>query len=159
MLASRTVIASLSLALLMLACDDGGEPDRAQGSSPIEANPASDDQPPEEEDAAEPLAPEPEPPDEIGLPCAVKTLLAARCQGCHGLDAKNGTPLLTREHLLAESKKDATVTVIERALLRVTASEKPMPPVGKGEPLMADELATLRTWFEQGKQAGRCDGP
>ena len=159
MLASRWVIASLSSALLMLACDDGGEPNRAQGSLPIEANPSSDDEPPEEEDDAEPAAPEPEPPDEIGLPCELKTLLATRCQGCHGLDAKNGTPLLTREHLLAESKKDASAKVIERALLRATASDKPMPPVGKGEPLTADELAILRTWLEQGTQAGRCDSP
>jgi hypothetical protein len=49
--------------------------------------------------------------------------------------------------------------VIERGLLRATASEKPMPPLGKGEPLTQDERVLLRGWLEQGAQAGRCDAP
>jgi hypothetical protein len=166
MLANRLVLASCSIALMMLACDDGGEPDRAQGSLPIEAAPDSrnesetDGEPPAAEDDEEPpVTPESEEPDEIGLSCAVKELLVARCQGCHAADAKNGTPLLTRDNLLAEAKKDPTAKVIERVLLRVTATDKPMPPVGKGEPLSADEVSTLRSWFEQGALAGRCDGP
>lgn len=161
MLANHLVIASCCIALLA-ACDDGGGPQRVEQSSSATATPAADDgerakdEPREDEEAAG--EPSSEQPDEVGLPCDVKQLLAERCQGCHAADAKNGTPLMNRENLLAAAKKDATMKVIERVLLRVVASEKPMPPLGKGEPLTAAEVATLRAWFEQGATAGRCDG-
>ncbi len=159
MLANQLVIASCCIALMMMACGEDGGPKPVEQSSSGAAATAPDDEEQaddEEQGDPEPSAPEP---DEIGLSCAVKELLAARCQGCHAADAKNGTPLLTRDDLLAEAKKDPTVKVIERVLVRVTAADKPMPPAGKGEPLTADEVATLRAWFEQGAPAGRCDGP
>lgn len=162
---NRVVFASYGIALLMLACNAGGAPDRAEAISAVDTSPAPDS--PEQADGDEqavdgdeaPATPEPVQPDAVGLPCTLKALLATRCQGCHAADAKNGTPLLTRDNLLAVSKKDATMKVIERALLRATATEKPMPPVGKGEPLTQDELSILRDWLEQGTQAERCDEP
>jgi uncharacterized membrane protein len=161
----RSLIASYGIALLFVnGCDDGSGPMRSVSTSAVEASPAPDNgesteqAEDEREVPAEVEAPvEPETPDEIGLPCAVKMVLAAHCQGCHGVDAKNGTPLLNRDNLVTVSKKDPTVTVIERALLRVTATEKPMPPLGKGEAPSQEEQKILRDWVEHGSQPGRCD--
>jgi mono/diheme cytochrome c family protein len=162
---NRSMAASYGITLLMFACDGGGGPMRAVSNSEVQTSPPdsesldNEEVDEEAEDDARETVPEPEAeePDAIGLPCDVKAVFLARCQGCHGVDAKNGTPLLTRDNLIALSKKDPTMTVIERVLLRVTAVDKPMPPVGKGEPLTEDELATLRNWSELGSQAARCD--
>jgi mono/diheme cytochrome c family protein len=135
---------------------------RASRSSAARAEPSGEEalageesEAADEEDAGS--EPAPEEADAVGLPCEVKAVFSAHCHACHGLDAKNGTPLLTRDDLLATSKKDPAMTVVERALLRAAASEKPMPPMGKGEPLNEQQLSVIRDWVEQGSEAGRCD--
>ena len=157
--------ASYGITLLMVACGSGDGPMRAVDESAVQTSQPDSDSSGDteseestEKEAAEPDEPAPEEPDAVGLPCGLKSLLSTRCQGCHGVDAKNGTPLLTRDNLLSPSKKDPTLTVIERALLRTTAVDKPMPPAGKGDPLNEEELHVLRDWFEHGAEAARCDG-
>jgi mono/diheme cytochrome c family protein len=163
----RSKAVPYGITLLMMACDGGAGPMRAENTSAVETSepdgtPMESEGGPEaeEETVAEPAQAEPaapEEPDAIGLPCEVKRVLWTRCQGCHGVDAKNGTPLLSRDNLMAISKKDPMLTVIERALMRTTAVDKPMPPTGKGDPLTAEELFALNDWLEHGAQAGRCD--
>lgn len=161
----RSVVVSCGIALLLSACDQGGGPMRAESSSPARAAPPDeesledtpDDEEGEDSDAGEPPTPASEEPDALGLPCDVKAVFAGHCQGCHTADAKNGTPLMTRDDLLAASRKEPGMTVLERALARATASDKPMPPVGKGMALSEEQLSVIRAWADDGSQAGRCD--
>jgi uncharacterized membrane protein len=92
-----------------------------------------------------------------GLPCEIEGLLKMRCQGCHNANAKNGVPLMTHQHLMAPSKVDANVAVWKRAIERMASSERPMPPMGKGQPITEEELAMFEAWVEQGMPAERCE--
>jgi mono/diheme cytochrome c family protein len=96
-------------------------------------------------------------PDAIGLPCDVKAFLATHCQGCHGAEAKNGTPLLTHENLSAGSKKDPTTSVADRMIRRMIETEKPMPPAAKNDRVNSTELAMFLAWVDLGMPKGRCD--
>lgn len=96
-------------------------------------------------------------PVESHLPCEVEAILVTNCQKCHGAAAKNGVPLLTRDNLLAPSPKDPTANVITRVLIRAAALEKPMPPVGKGEPLSEADRAVLESWVAQLSPEGNCE--
>lgn len=96
------------------------------------------------------------PPVPSELPCDVEAILATNCQRCHAEGAKNGTSLITRAHLIAMSKKDPALQVADRVLLRMAETEKPMPPVGKGEPVSEEDRAVLESWVEQGMPAGSC---
>lgn len=98
-----------------------------------------------------------EEPDALGLPCNVKEFLAMNCQRCHGAEAKNGTPLLSRDNLLAVAKKDPNATVVQRALLRMVETEKPMPPAGKGDRVSEANLEMFTAWVDEGMPAGHCD--
>ena len=90
------------------------------------------------------------------LPCNVKAFFAMKCQRCHGPEAKNGTPLMNRGDLMATSKRDTMMSVIERVLLRVSDPEKPMPPMGKGEPASEADIAMLKAWVDSGMTATEC---
>jgi mono/diheme cytochrome c family protein len=91
------------------------------------------------------------------LPCAVEEVLATHCQKCHGATAKNGVPLLTRDNLLKASPKYPTDSVITRVLVRSAATDMPMPPVGKGEPLTEADRAVLENWVNQESPIGTCE--
>lgn len=95
--------------------------------------------------------------DELGLPCDVKQFLQVNCQKCHGAEAKNGTPLLSRDNLMVEAKKDPTVPVVQRMLMRMSATDKPMPPMGKGDPVSEANLEMFTGWVDNGMPAGHCD--
>lgn len=153
---------NLSYVVLLLAsaCGDGD----AVGSvgAPAEINPGEDaivqqdndkDQD-EDSDQDEKVTVEP---DAIGLPCEIKAFLAQHCQGCHGAEAKNGTPLLTHENLLAAAKKDPQLMVAERAALRMVDPEKPMPPAAKNDRISSEDLAKWLNYVDSGMAAGRCD--
>jgi mono/diheme cytochrome c family protein len=123
---------------------DGGAPDEDQGNDEDAHSDEGGDDKQEENDP-------------VALPCDVKEFLARNCQRCHGADAKNGTPLLTRDNLLAVAKRDAAVMVADRVLLRVAETEKPMPPAGKGERVSQKDLEMFTAWVDQGLQPGQCD--
>jgi mono/diheme cytochrome c family protein len=144
---SLSRVGSLSALFILLAggCAESGPAQPSVQDTPIEVADA-----PAEDDNKEV-------PDAVGLPCNVKEFLAMNCQRCHGADAKNGTPLLTRDHLLEMAKKDPNAMVVERMLLRMSASEKPMPPVGKGDPVSAGNLEMFTAWVDEGLPAGHCD--
>lgn len=147
---------------LAAACGDGDSV--ATVGTPAEINPGEDaivqqdndkDQD-EDTDQEEKVAVEP---DAIGLPCEIKSFLTMHCQGCHGAEAKNGTPLLTRENLQAAAKKDPELMVAERAALRMVDAEKPMPPAAKNDRINSDDLAVWMKYLDDGMPAGRCDEP
>ena len=149
MSSSRYRRLSYAVLLIAVACGDGDQL-RQDLEDPSEvAEPG--------EGAIVQEEPEPELPDEIGLPCDVKAFLAKNCQGCHGAEAKNGTPLLTRDNLLTASKKDPMRKVAERMALRMSDKEKPMPPMGKGEPVASADLEMFLAWLDSSMPAGRCD--
>ena len=142
---SRVRTVSFVALFLLAACGDGDP-----------AAPAPQDVAPGE-DAIVQEHPAPVVPDAVGLPCDVKAALATNCARCHGADAKNGTTLLTRDDLLAASKKDPTQMVAERVAVRISDKEKPMPPIGKSEPMSSADYETLMAWLDDGMPAGRCD--
>ena len=88
----------------------------------------------------------------------VRPILAQHCFGCHGpdeatrkgklrLDLKD-TALAAREgkHVIAPGDPDGSL-----AWERITADDdERMPPEGKGEPLTAPQIGTLKSWIEQG---------
>jgi hypothetical protein len=153
---SSSLSQKLSFVVLALAsaCGDGDGVQQGLGD-PAELEPGSDEIVQDDEK----VAPEPEPvvPDEIGLPCDVKAFLALHCQGCHGAEAKNGTSLLTYENLSTAAKKDAAVWVADRALLRMSETEKPMPPASKNDRVTDADLAMFTAWLDDGMPKGRCD--
>ena len=120
---------------------DAGSPEADAGSVEVDAGGG--------DDAGEDMGP--------GLPCEIHALLKSHCQGCHSASAKNGVPLMTRADLTAPSKVDANSPVWKRVIERMASSERPMPPMGKGNPVTEDELATFEAWAESGALAERCD--
>jgi mono/diheme cytochrome c family protein len=142
---------SLIVGLLVSACGDG-DPLHHVVDAPSEIAEPGEDEILQQDDQK--VAVEP---DAIGLPCDVKEFLMLHCQGCHSAEAKNGTPLLTHENLVAMAKKDPALMVGERAILRLMDKEKPMPPVAKNDPISADDLAMLSAWVDADMPAGRCD--
>lgn len=92
-----------------------------------------------------------------GMPCEIEQLLRTRCQGCHSAQAKNGVPLMTLENLMAPAKVDPNVPTYERVAARMASSERPMPPMGKGMPVSAEELALFQAWVDDGAPADGCE--
>ena len=76
----------------------------------------------------------------------VRPILTANCYQCHGPDAESrkGDLRLDRE---ADAK-----SALKEVLARISHSdpEEIMPPVKSGKKLSAAEIATLRSWIEQG---------
>lgn len=145
---------SFAAFLLAAACGDG-DPLRHMDDAPAEVDPGENEIVQEEVPADQPEVAVV--PDAIGLPCDVKAFLALHCQGCHSAEAKNGTPLLTRENLVAASKKDPTLMVGERAIMRMIDAEKPMPPAAKNDRIVQADLEMFSGWLMAEMPAGRCD--
>ena len=90
------------------------------------------------------------------LPCEVADVLG-NCSACHATaKPSGGVSLRSRADLLAPSPSDSSVTVADRALLRMQDSASPMPPAGQ---LPAADIATFEGWINDGMPAGNCDGP
>src|SRR5262245_1006994 len=89
----------------------------------------------------------------------VRPILRANCFQCHGEeDQHEGSLDLRLVRLISKGGDSGPVIVPGKPddsliVQRLTAGE--MPPEGKGKPLSAKELETIRTWIEQGaKTAG-----
>jgi mono/diheme cytochrome c family protein len=148
----------------------GGEADAGENEEEIDAGPADSEDATAEDTTAEDTTAEDAAVEvdaaseadaatsmpEVGLPCDVQAFFASKCQRCHGPEAKNGTPLMNRANLMATSMRDPSMEVIERVLVRISDQEKPMPPMGKGEPASEDEIAMLKAWVEGGSVAAEC---
>ncbi len=93
--------------------------------------------------------------DQSGVPCDVATVLVNKCLSCHGAKPSGGAPMpmVTYEELTAPSKADATKTVIERSVIRMSDAASPMPP--SATPNAAD-IAVLQTWIDAGTPKGDC---
>jgi hypothetical protein len=91
------------------------------------------------------------------LPCEIRDLLKMHCQGCHSAQSKTGVSLMTYANLMAPTKSDPTIVVWKRALERMSSSDRPMPPSGKGTPVSADEVAAFAAWVDQGVPAEQCE--
>lgn len=94
-------------------------------------------------------------PKTISFASDVKPILEKRCHDCHlGGGSKGGFNMDTRDNALAAGRHGARIVAgdssASRLILHVAQdpSVKRMPP--KGEPLSADEVATLKVWIDQG---------
>ena len=99
------------------------------------------------------------PPATGTLPCAVQTLLQARCASCHGTTKAGGAPstLVSYADLLKKSLEDPAVTEAEQSLRRMRDTAFPMPPAPAASPT-AQEIATLQDWINAGYPTGSCAG-
>ncbi|MCH2160901.1 MAG: PSD1 and planctomycete cytochrome C domain-containing protein [Phycisphaerales bacterium] len=87
--------------------------------------------------------------------------ILARCLPCHGPDAEAREAELslhTHDGATASRRRGAAIVVgdpeASSLIARVSASSDRdrMPPPGRGEPLTATEIETLRAWIEAGAQ-------
>jgi hypothetical protein len=89
----------------------------------------------------------------------VRPILKAHCFQCHGEeDEKEGSLDLRLARLMTKGGDSGPAIVAGKAaesllLQRLTAGE--MPPEGKGKPLAAKQISTIRTWIEQGAKTAR----
>ena len=96
----------------------------------------------------------------------LRPLLAARCQACHGgLDQQAGLRLDTAA-LMAKGGESGPAVVKgdpdASLILARVADQDPatrMPPEGEGEPLTAEEIASLRAWIAAGCPAPADEQP
>lgn len=85
---------------------------------------------------------------------AVQPIVAQRCAKCHVEESKGQYSLDSLESALAGGKNGAAVVVPgngEGSLLYqmvAGTAEKRMPP--KGEPLSAEDVATIKRWIDSG---------
>ena len=94
------------------------------------------------------------------LPCAVASVLQAKCQSCHGPTPLFGAPmsLVTYADTQAAAQSNPALKVWDRMRTRVHAGTMPMPPVGQPS-LTTAELAALDAWFGASAPAGQpCGG-
>ncbi|HET9318751.1 MAG TPA: DUF1549 domain-containing protein, partial [Bryobacteraceae bacterium] len=96
-------------------------------------------------------------PAKIDFSRDVQPIFASRCQGCHGAQQQMAGLRLDSGDAILKGASDGVViqpgkSAESKLIERVTSSKKGfgMPPVG--EPLTADQIATLRTWIDQGAQ-------
>ncbi len=97
----------------------------------------------------------PEPPQTIAFDWDVKPLFAAHCVSCHGPEKQKGGLRLDRKADALKGGDSGAALVpgkpAESPLLRLVSGQDPdavMPP--KGDRLTPAQVATLRTWIEQG---------
>jgi mono/diheme cytochrome c family protein len=85
---------------------------------------------------------------------SVQPIVAQRCAKCHVEESKGQYSLDSLESALAGGKNGAAVVVAgngEGSLLYqmvAGTAEKRMPP--KGEPLSAEDVATIKRWIDSG---------
>src|SRR5262245_48855109 len=107
-------------------------------------------------EAANPVAATAAAPAAVSFTANVKPIMARGCFSCHGPTEENGGLRLHKQDAaFAELESGGRAIVAgkpDESLLiaRVAAHDEAerMPPEGK--PLTAEEIATLRTWIEQG---------
>ena len=93
----------------------------------------------------------------VGVPCDVGQVLAQACTTCHaGPSATSGVDLTSYDALVAPSKADPTLSVIERSVLRMNDAKTPMPPSGQ---IAASDIAVLEQWIAAGTPKGTCNDP
>lgn len=96
------------------------------------------------------------------LPCAVESILRAKCQQCHGNPTAQTAPMslttLTELHAPAPIRSDTPARVYERMSARLHDGLRPMPP--RDQPALAgEELAVLNAWAEAGAPGGNACPP
>ncbi len=96
----------------------------------------------------------PAPPDAM---CDVLALLQRHCWSCHGTtlhdEAENS--LVTLDQLKAPSAIDPSTSEAERCVIRMRATNKPMPP--SDGPTVPEEAITLfQAWIDGGYKAASC---
>jgi hypothetical protein len=129
------------------------------GGDPPDVDPPDVDPPDVDPPDVDP--PDVDPPtDGLGLPCAVRDILRARCESCHSKTPVAGTDvtLMSYADLAALSRVVPTVTVAARALHRMKTSVEPMPPAPAGQ-ATKEEIATLQAWMDSGMVATKCELP
>ena len=91
------------------------------------------------------------------LPCDVQTLLAARCESCHGSTTAGGAPrsLVTYADLTKPDPANAAMTEAQVSLGRMQSTPAPMPP-SPASAATAAEIATLQNWINAGYPSGSC---
>src|SRR5262245_2968118 len=87
----------------------------------------------------------------------IQPILEKSCLKCHNAEKAKGKLLLdTREHALKGGENGPDIVVGNSAnspLIHLTARLVPdseMPPIGKGDPLTAEQVGILRAWIDQG---------
>jgi hypothetical protein len=96
------------------------------------------------------------------LPCNVETVVASRCQNCHGAALIGGAPmpLLThadfhRDYAVATTPQLAGQTMKLYDLVRIRINrEQGTTPMPQGAPMAEGELAALNQWIAAGAPAG-----
>lgn len=85
---------------------------------------------------------------------SVQPIVAQRCAKCHVEESKGKYSLASLEAALAGGKNGASVVIpgnSEGSLfyqMVAGTAEKRMPP--KGEPLSAEDVATIKSWIDSG---------
>lgn len=90
-----------------------------------------------------------------GLPCDVAEVLSS-CVSCHsGQSPSGGVRITSRADLAAPSPDDASQTVAQRSLARMSSATDPMPPTGQ---LPATQIQAFQSWLTAGMPEGSCEG-
>jgi len=95
---------------------------------------------------------------EVDFARDVRPILEAKCFGCHGARKQQSDLRLDDRARAFRGGSEGAAIVAGKPdesplVLRVSPGAEPdeaMPPAGKGEPLTAGQVATLRDWVEQG---------
>ncbi len=135
-----------------------GSPPDKDGGAPAGGGPGAPQDGPDGPDAAPPSVLDPDNPS--GLPCAVSTVLTARCTSCHAESPRFAAPmpLVTLDDLRAPSRDDPTRPVHDLVIDRMLDEWRPMPPPPQ-PPADEAEIAVLRAWVDAGAPAGEaCQG-
>src|SRR3954466_387103 len=89
----------------------------------------------------------------------VRPILKANCFACHGDEEEKESNLDLRQvRLIAKGGDSGPAIVAGKSadsliVERIKAGE--MPPEGKGKPLAAKDIATIRAWIDQGAKTAR----
>lgn len=141
--------ALLPLFLSLFACGPEGQtgPVPGQSSSSVTAEPGPVDPPPAQ---PVPVAPDPA---LTGFPCEVHAVLQANCASCHA-GAVYLPGFATRADFLAGVGDGQSFGA--RAVERMTATERQMPPSGAERAPTPTDIATVSAWVERGMPGGEC---
>ena len=97
--------------------------------------------------------------DDVDYVRDVRPILQAKCAACHGAIRQKSGLRLDAAQLALKGAKRGPVIVPGKAdesplIEAVIGKDRPrMPPEGEGEHLSAKDIATLRTWIDQGAKA------
>ena len=93
------------------------------------------------------------------LPCDVQTLMANRCDSCHGTTTAAGAPrsLVTYADLTKSDPANMAMTEAQVSLQRMQNTSALMPPAPASATTSA-EIATLQNWINAGYPSGSCGG-